>query len=77
MLEGAPYVPLWGTIRESVAVFSYCDRIDFGVTADRGADDAGVLVAGIAAGLRELGAAARKEAGRRSKRTAAPVAAAG
>ncbi|MEU4804771.1 wax ester/triacylglycerol synthase family O-acyltransferase [Actinosynnema sp. NPDC023587] len=53
-----PYVPIAGTVRTSIGIFSYRDRITFGVTADfDGVPDAQVLADGIGAGFDELTAA--------------------
>jgi diacylglycerol O-acyltransferase len=55
LLESYPYVPIVGTIRIVVAIFSYDGGLYFGVTGDRDhAPDIGVLTAGIEAGLRDL-----------------------
>jgi diacylglycerol O-acyltransferase len=55
LLESYPYVPIVGTIRIVVAIFSYDGQLYFGVTGDRDhAPDVGVLTAGIEAGAREL-----------------------
>jgi diacylglycerol O-acyltransferase / wax synthase len=66
LLESYPYVPIVGTIRIVVAIFSYAGELYFGVTGDRDhAPDIDVLTAGVQAGAREL--SERAEAG------AAPV----
>ena len=55
LLESYPYVPIAGTIRIVVAIFSYDGSLYFGVTGDRDhAADIGVLTAGIESGLAEL-----------------------
>ncbi|HEX4279847.1 MAG TPA: wax ester/triacylglycerol synthase family O-acyltransferase [Solirubrobacteraceae bacterium] len=55
LLESYPYVPIVGTIRIVVAIFSYDGTLYFGVTGDRDhAADIGVLTAGIESGLAEL-----------------------
>jgi diacylglycerol O-acyltransferase / wax synthase len=55
LLESYPYVPIVGTIRIVVAIFSYDGELYFGVTGDRDhAPDIGTLTAGIEAGAREL-----------------------
>jgi diacylglycerol O-acyltransferase len=57
LLESYPYVPIVGTIRIVVAIFSYDGTLYFGVTGDRDhAADIGVLTAGIESGLAELSA---------------------
>jgi len=55
LLESYPYVPVAGTIRIVVAIFSYDGGLYFGVTGDRDhAADIDVLTAGIESGLAEL-----------------------
>jgi len=55
LLESYPYVPIVGTIRIVVAIFSYDGGLYFGVTGDRDhAADVDVLTAGIESGLAEL-----------------------
>ncbi len=55
MLEAFPFVPLGGSVRIGVAIFSYDGRINFGVTGDRdSAPDIAVLCQGIEAGVAEL-----------------------
>ncbi len=55
LLESYPYVPIVGTIRIVVAIFSYDGALYFGVTGDRDhAADIDVLTAGIESGLVEL-----------------------
>jgi hypothetical protein len=55
MLRSYPFVPVVGSIRVVVAIFSYDGRLYFGVTGDYdGAPDIDVLTAGIAGGMREL-----------------------
>jgi WS/DGAT/MGAT family acyltransferase len=55
MLEAFPFVPLGGSVRIGVAIFSYDGNINFGVTGDRDtAPDIGVLCAGIERGMAEL-----------------------
>jgi diacylglycerol O-acyltransferase len=55
MLEAFPFVPLGGSVRIGVAIFSYDGNVDFGVTGDRDtAPDIGVLCAGIEQGIDEL-----------------------
>ncbi len=62
LVASYPYVPIVGTIRIVVAIFSYDGRLYFGVTGDRDhAPDVDVLTAGIEAdltGLLDRGAAA-------------------
>ncbi|HTP23099.1 MAG TPA: wax ester/triacylglycerol synthase family O-acyltransferase [Solirubrobacteraceae bacterium] len=55
LLESYPYVPIVGTIRIVVAIFSYDGRLYFGVTGDRDhAADIDALTAGVESGLAEL-----------------------
>ncbi len=55
MLEAFPFVPLGGSVRIGVAIFSYAGSINFGVTGDHDhAPDIGVLCEGIERGLAEL-----------------------
>jgi diacylglycerol O-acyltransferase / wax synthase len=55
MLESYPFVPVVGSIRIVVAIFSYDGGLYFGVTGDYdGAPDIDVLTRGIGRGMREL-----------------------
>ena len=55
MLASSPYVPLAGTVRIGIAIFSYCGQLSFGVTADyETVTDIDVLCRGIEEGVREL-----------------------
>ena len=55
LLESYPYVPIVGTIRIVVAIFSYDGDLYFGVTGDRDhAPDIDTLTAGIESGLADL-----------------------
>jgi WS/DGAT/MGAT family acyltransferase len=55
MLESYPFVPVVGSIRIVVAIFSYDGGLYFGVTGDYdGAPDVGVLSSGIERGMSEL-----------------------
>jgi WS/DGAT/MGAT family acyltransferase len=55
MLESYPFVPIVGSIRIVVAIFSYDGGLYFGVTGDYdGAPDIDVLTAGIEQGMNEL-----------------------
>ena len=80
MLESYPFVPVVGSIRIVVAIFSYDGGLYFGVTGDYdGAPDIDVLTAGITKGmdaLLELAAPAPRARRSRAKSTA-PRAAAG
>jgi diacylglycerol O-acyltransferase len=55
MIATMPYVPLSAPLRTGVAIFSYDQKVTFGITGDRGStDDIDVLARGIEAGLAEL-----------------------
>jgi WS/DGAT/MGAT family acyltransferase len=55
LLRSYPFVPVVGSIRIVVAIFSYDGGLYFGVTGDYdGASDIGVLSAGIETGMDEL-----------------------
>jgi diacylglycerol O-acyltransferase / wax synthase len=55
MLEAFPFVPLGGSVRIGVAIFSYDGNINFGVTGDRDtAPDIGVLCEGIEQSIDQL-----------------------
>jgi diacylglycerol O-acyltransferase / wax synthase len=55
MLEAFPFVPLGGSIRVAVAIFSYDGALNFGVTGDfEHAPDVDVLARGIEEGMQEL-----------------------
>lgn len=57
MLEAFPVVPLGGNLSEGVAILSYEDAINIGVTADPDTcPDVDVFVAGVERSLEELGA---------------------
>ena len=83
MLEAFPYVPLAGTVRIGIAIFSYDGTLNFGVTGDfDSANDIGVLAAAIESGLAELldiaestAAPAKKDAKTKRPRRAAANAA--
>ena len=64
MLEAFPYVPLAGQVRIGVAIFSYLDTLNFGVTGDYDSNpDLDVLAQGICAGLSDLKKAAEAPPG--------------
>lgn len=64
MLTCYPYVPLAGSVRVGVAIFSYDGQVNFGVTGDYDSSpDIDVLCDGIETGMAELVAVA--ETGRR------------
>jgi diacylglycerol O-acyltransferase / wax synthase len=55
MLEAFPFVPLGGSVRIGVAIFSYDGNINFGVTGDRDtAPDVAILCQGIEQSIRQL-----------------------
>jgi diacylglycerol O-acyltransferase len=55
MLESYPFVPVVGSIRIVVAIFSYDGGLFFGVTGDYdGAPDIEILTGGIADGMKDL-----------------------
>ncbi len=63
MLECFPYVPIAGHVRIGVAIFSYDGGLTFGVTGDYDeAADIDVLCEGIEQSMRELLAAAERDA---------------
>ena len=59
--EILPYVPIGSTMCTGVSIFTYCDKVTFGVTGDRATADADVLARGIADGLVQLAELARAE----------------
>ncbi len=62
-LQIIPYVPIADEVRVGVAIFSYCDRLTFGVTADYDAvPDIGELTAGIDDAMTALRYAAAADA---------------
>src|SRR6202035_896701 len=72
MIYSYPYVPIMGSVRISIAIFSYCGRLFFGITGDYDTvADIDVLRDGIEAGVRELVTAAGRSArtAQRGKRT--------
>lgn len=55
MIEGYPIAPIGGRVRISVAIWSYCGRLCFGITGDRdAAPDIDELGEGIGRGLADL-----------------------
>jgi len=55
MIEAHPYVPIGDNVQIAVAIFSYCGRFSFGITADpSAAPDLHILARGIGRGLTEL-----------------------
>jgi WS/DGAT/MGAT family acyltransferase len=64
MLYAYPYVPIAGTVRIGIAIFSYLGGLNFGVTGDYDSvPDIDVLTRGIEAGMTELQRVARQEMG--------------
>ena len=62
MLESYPFVPVVGSVRIVIAIFSYDGGLYFGVTGDYdGAEDIDVLSTGIGAGVEELLAISRRQ----------------
>ena len=54
MVEAYPFVPIFGSVRISIAIFSYLGQLNFGVTGDYdSAPDIEVLCEGIEAGVLE------------------------
>jgi WS/DGAT/MGAT family acyltransferase len=61
MLYAYPYVPIAGSARIGVAIFSYCGGLNFGVTGDYDSvPDIEVLTRGIESGIAELTVVARR-----------------
>ena len=55
MVYSYPYVPIAGTVRIGIAIFSYCGRLFYGITGDYDSvADIDVLRDGIEDGMREL-----------------------
>ncbi|MBK5287305.1 MAG: wax ester/triacylglycerol synthase family O-acyltransferase [Acidimicrobiia bacterium] len=64
MLAAYPFVPIAGHIRITIAIYSYCGTLYFGITGDRDhTADLGVLVDGIGTAFRELVERARVRPG--------------
>lgn len=62
MLSAYPYVPIFGSVRIAVAIFSYAGELSFGVTGDyEGAPDIDLLIDGIEVALSTLQASAIQE----------------
>jgi WS/DGAT/MGAT family acyltransferase len=69
MIYAYPYVPIAGSVRIGIAIFSYLGNLNFGITADYDSvPDIDVLTHGIESGVAELRAAARRN--HRPRRTA-------
>ena len=55
MLEAYPFVPILGSVRIGIAIFSYCGQLNFGLTGDwETVPDLHVLARGIEDGVIEL-----------------------
>jgi WS/DGAT/MGAT family acyltransferase len=68
LVEIIPYVPIATTLRTGISIFSYCDRVTFGVTADYDSvPDIDVLARGIQDGVAELLEAAVGEGSARQR----------
>ncbi len=62
MLSAYPYVPLFGSVRIAVAIFSYAGELSFGVTGDyESIPDVDLLIDGIEAALVSMRASAIQE----------------
>jgi len=69
LVEITPYVPIATTVRTGISVFTYCDRLTFGITGDYDTTpDLDALARGIEEGVSELVKAAGR--GRRRRRAA-------
>ena len=73
--EIIPYVPIAGTVRTGISIFSYGDKIAFGITGDYAANpDLDILARGIEHGVAELLlAAGRKTTPAAATRKTAPA----
>ena len=70
MIEAYPFVPILGSVRISIAIFSYLGGLNFGVTGDYdSAPDIEVLCDGIEAGVREYLAIGATVAGKNGAAT--------
>ena len=64
LVEILPYVPISTTVRTGISIFTYCDRVTFGITGDYDTNpDLDVLARGIDAGVAELVKAAEQPPG--------------
>jgi diacylglycerol O-acyltransferase len=67
MVYSYPYVPIAGSVRIGIAIFSYCGRLLYGITGDYDTvADINVLRDGIEDGMRELLTAAADAAKRQA-----------
>jgi WS/DGAT/MGAT family acyltransferase len=61
LVEIIPYVPIAGTVRTGISIFSYCGTVTFGITGDFAANaDFDVLARGLEHGVSELLVAAKR-----------------
>ena len=61
LVEILPYVPISTTVRTGISIFTYCDKVTFGITGDYDTTpDLEVLARGIEAGVAELVKAAEQ-----------------
>jgi WS/DGAT/MGAT family acyltransferase len=73
MIYSYPYVPIAGQVRISIAIFSYCGRLFFGITGDYDSvTDIDVLRDGIEEGVRQLLEVAAPPAPARASRRREP-----
>ncbi len=73
MVYSYPYVPILGSVRIGIAIFSYCGRLFFGITGDYDTvTDIDVLRTGIEDGMRELLTVATDLAARRPQPVTPP-----
>jgi WS/DGAT/MGAT family acyltransferase len=64
LAEIIPYVPIATSLRTGISIFTYCDKVTFGITGDYATTaDLQVLADGIAAGIAELLEAASRKSG--------------
>jgi hypothetical protein len=76
LVEIVPYVPIATSLRTGVSIFSYCDRITFGVTGDyETTPDLEVLADGITRGIEQLLEAARHHVQSATAKSSPPKAA--
>jgi diacylglycerol O-acyltransferase / wax synthase len=69
LVEIIPYVPIAGTVRTGISIFSYHGTVTFGITGDFAATpDLDVLARGIEQGVSELLAAAKRHRPRAATR---------
>jgi hypothetical protein len=55
LIDLVPYVPIAAWLRTGICIFSYCDKVTFGITGDYDSTpDIDVLAAGIENGVQDL-----------------------